>query len=97
MQACIEKPDYGATIKALMADSEIKKQGREVEVFAKQAVRMAKEFEGKEKIEEFKFLQENKEFFEKEFNCKVEIEQAENSTNQKAKNAFPLKPAIFVE
>ena len=97
IKACKEKPDYGAAIKALMQNSEIKKQGSEVEAFAKQAVRVCKEFEGRERIAEFELLKENKEFFKKEFGCEIVVEKAEKSQHQKAKNAFPLKPAIFVE
>lgn len=97
VEACKERPDFGAVMKALMADAEIRKNGKEVEQFAKQAFRIAKEFEGKEKIDEFALLNENREFFEKEFVCKVDVEKAENSQNPKARNAFPLKPAIFME
>jgi leucyl-tRNA synthetase len=97
VKACKEKPDFGAAIKALMANEEIRKRGKEVEAFAKQAVKACKEFEGKEKIQEFELLQENKEFLKKEFACEISIEKAEKSGNPKAKNAFPLKPAIFVE
>ncbi len=46
---------------------------------------------------EFKNLEESKEFIEKEFSCKVNIEKAEQSKQEKAKNAFPSKPAILIE
>ncbi|HIH39590.1 TPA: hypothetical protein HA219_02635, partial [Candidatus Woesearchaeota archaeon] len=46
--------------------------------------------------EELKVLNEMKKMIEVKFNSKVEIELAEKSKEQKAKNAFPGKPAIVV-
>ena len=45
---------------------------------------------------EFKCLQESRDIIEKEFNCKVNIIKAENSNEQKAKQAMPNKPAILI-
>ncbi len=45
---------------------------------------------------ELKNLQESKDFISKEFNCTVEIEKAESSKEDKARNASPSKPAILV-
>ena len=49
-----------------------------------------------EQNEELKVLNEMKKMIEVKFNSKVEIELAEKSKEQKAKNAFPGKPAIVV-
>ena len=49
-----------------------------------------------EQTEELKILNEMKKTIEARFNSKVEIELAEKSKEQKAKNAFPGKPAIIV-
>jgi len=46
---------------------------------------------------EFSNLKDSKEFLEKEFNCEVEIEKAEESKEAKARNASPSKPAILIE
>jgi len=46
---------------------------------------------------EIKNLEDNKEKIKQEFNCSVEIERAEESKEEKNKNAFPNKPAIVVE
>jgi hypothetical protein len=46
---------------------------------------------------ELKDLEESREFIEKEFNCEIEIEKAEQSKEAKAKQATPSKPAILVE
>jgi len=49
------------------------------------------------KEKEISLLNEAKEAFEKEFNCVVEIIDADNSNEQKAKACSPGKPAILVE
>ena len=46
---------------------------------------------------EIKNIEENKERIKQEFNCSVDIEKAEESKEEKKKNAFPNKPAIVVE
>ena len=46
---------------------------------------------------EFKNLEDSKQSLEKEFNCTIEIEIAEQSKQEKAKNASPSKPAILIE
>ena len=50
-----------------------------------------------EQKEELTVLNEIKKTIESKFNSKVEIELAEKSNEQKAKNAFPGKPAIIVQ
>ena len=42
-------------------------------------------------------LEQRKNQIEKEFDCTIEVIPAETSSNPKAKNAFPLKPAILIE
>jgi leucyl-tRNA synthetase len=46
---------------------------------------------------ELQFLQDSKEFFEKEFNCTVTITKESDSEETKAKSAMPGKPAILVK
>ncbi len=96
-RACKEKPDLGATIRALMQNTEIKKHGQEVQGFAKALVARIRELEEVARIDEFAALKEAKKGLEREFGAKVEIEKADKSRHPKAGNAFPLKPAIFVE
>lgn len=45
---------------------------------------------------EVQFLLDSKEFFEKELNCEVKIVREQDSSEQKAANAMPGKPAIVV-
>ncbi len=49
------------------------------------------------KEKELKFFNENKGKIEKEFNCKVVIEDADKFKNTKSNNALPGKPAIIIE
>ena len=45
---------------------------------------------------EKKLIEENKEFFERTYNCKVEIEEEEFSKEEKAEKSLPGKPAIVL-
>ena len=47
--------------------------------------------------EEMGAMQDAKEYLKKQFNAEIAVENAESSSNPKAKSAVPLKPAIFVE
>jgi len=96
-KACGERPDFGATMKALMQNDEMRRHGAEMEGFAKSLVGKIMDLGEKEKIDEFAALSEAAGDLEKAFGCKIEIEKAEKSPHPKAKNAMPLKPAIFVE
>ncbi len=96
-RACEGKPDAGAVIKALMQDPEIRKQGKEAEGFAKALAARVTELRDSQKIDEFSALNEAKQALGKEFGCMVEIQKAERSAHPKARNAMPLKPAIFME
>ncbi len=51
---------------------------------------------GLTQAEELKALQENSSFLEKEFNLAVEIKTAEQSNEEKARQALPGKPAILI-
>ncbi len=96
-KACRERPYLGKAMKALMADSEIKKHGKEVQGLAKALVPRAAFIRDAEKIDEFKVLKEARPDLERVFGCRVEVEKAEKSKHAKARNALPLKPAIFLE
>ena len=45
---------------------------------------------------EFQAIYEIKDSLNKEFGLAIEIEKAENSRHDKARNAMPGKPAIFI-
>lgn len=96
-KACKERPDFAKTVKALMQNPGIKKHGSEVQGYAKALVLRIPLLKESEKIDEAAALKEAKTFLEKLFGCRIEVEKAEKSRHPKAKNAMPLKPAIFVE
>jgi leucyl-tRNA synthetase len=96
-RACGERPDFGAVMKALMQDAEMKKHGNEMQGFAKAVVPRLPLLKEAERIDESGALKEALPLLEKEFGCTVEVERAEKSAHPKARNAMPLKPAIFVE
>ncbi|AKB85899.1 leucine--tRNA ligase [Methanococcoides methylutens] len=97
----------GVLIKELMSDPEMRRYGKEVPKFAQKLVgditSMSEEsfntltsFELDEKVA----LEENKDFFEKEIGCPVEVysaDDAEYDPENKAKFAYPLRPAIYLE
>lgn len=94
--ACGSKPDFGLAMKAVMADSELKKYGADVSGVVKTAVTKLADISLLEKYDEVAVLNEVKPSLEKEFGL-IEIIRAEDSKEQKAKNAFPGKPALLVE
>ncbi|MGM0770820.1 MAG: leucine--tRNA ligase [Halobacteriota archaeon] len=97
----------GVLIKELMSNPEMRRYGKEVPKFAQKVVAditsMSEEafnnlvsFELNEKIA----LEENTNFFEKEIGCPVDIYSADNAEydpENKAKFAYPLRPAIYLE
>lgn len=95
--ACKDKPDFSAAMKALMSINEFKKYGNEIQSFTKTAVNRLEDFRDLKVFDEVEVLNEAKSSLEKEFGAIVEIIKAENSTEAKAKNAFPGKPALIIE
>ncbi len=94
--ACKDKPDFGAAMKALMGNNEMKKHGADVQPFLKTAINRLPEFMDLKKFDEVQVLNEARAELEKEFGL-IEIIKAEDSTEPKAKNAFPGKPALIIE
>jgi len=95
-KVCNERPDFGAAMKALMVDSEMKKHGADIAPFLKTAMNRMGEWMELAKFDEVSVLNEVKPALEKEFGV-VEIIKAEDSKEVKAKNAFPGKPALLIE
>ncbi|MCD4807332.1 MAG: leucine--tRNA ligase [Methanococcoides sp.] len=101
------KLNPGVLIKDLMSDPEMRSHGKEVPKFAQKVVSditaMNEEkfdtlsnFDLDEKIA----LEENQEFFKNELGCPVEIYSADNAEydpENKARFAYPLRPAIYLE
>ncbi|MDD4877417.1 MAG: leucine--tRNA ligase [Candidatus Nanoarchaeia archaeon] len=85
----------GEIIKSVMQTS-LKQHGQDVMKIVPKLAEKLPEFVF-EKKEEEKALKDSAAALEKEFNCKIEIVDAEKSTQQKAKQAMPAKPAILAE
>jgi len=94
--ACKEKPDFGAAMKALMSNSEMKRHAAEVPVFLKTALARMNEIGELQEFDESAVLKEAAPSLSKEFG-KIEIISADDSQEPKAKNAFPAKPALLIE
>ena len=95
-EACGAKPDFGAAIKALMSNEEMKKQGKAVQPFLKAVMSRFGELQDLERFDEVATIEEVKDTLEKEFGS-IEIIKADESNEAKAKNALPAKPALLVE
>jgi leucyl-tRNA synthetase len=96
--ALANKENPEKIISAVMQDEEVRKRGKEG---AKYAQGLAKNI-GRlgpvlEKEDELGALKEYVGALEEEFGCEVRVIEAEKSTIDKAKQAAPGKPAIYVE
>ncbi len=94
--------DHRELIILAMADPEIKKKGNDAVALigrlVKELNRIPENLLAAE-AEHFA-LRHSKEFLEEQFDCKFEIQLAEKPEHDpanKAKNAMPMKPAIFIE
>jgi leucyl-tRNA synthetase len=86
-------------IKEVMQDPEVKKRGQEAVTYVQYLGKHSQELLPMvlSASEENAALTDAKEYLKKQFNAEIAIENAEASSNPKAKSAVPLKPAIFVE
>ena len=90
-----ERPDFGAGMKALTSNTEMKKYSKELQPFLK-SVMNKQELLSLEEFDEEKVLQDAKSTLEKEFGV-IEIIDSEKSSEAKARNALPGKPALIIE
>lgn len=100
VKVCMPKPDVGAAMKAVMGDAELRKYGKEAQVCVNAFVKRAPEYREVKKIDETAVLNEAAGMLKQRFGCDVLIEKADVCSYDpagKAKNALPLKPAIYVE
>lgn len=90
-----ERFDFASSMKFLMQEEEMKKHGGEMQQFLK-AISTRQELLEIERFDEESVLNKIKPKLENEFG-EIEIVSAENSSEAKAKNALPAKPALIVE
>jgi len=86
-------------IKEVMMDPEVKKRGQEAVTYVQYLSKHSQELLPRilSASEERGAIEDVKEYLKKQFDAEMVVENAEASSNPKAKNAVPLKPAIFVE
>jgi leucyl-tRNA synthetase len=93
----LNKIDLKEAMSILMTLKEAKENPKITERIAREFTQRFSELKELKTINEMKALNEAKSFFEKELNTAIEIIEEEKSTQIKAKNALPFKPAIVVE
>lgn len=94
------KPDFGKAMKAVMSKPEFRSKGKEIEDFTKRTVQRLSDYSTLEKFDEFSSLSSFSKILENQFACEVLVEKSEKPSYDpasKAKNAMPMKPAIYLE
>ncbi|ALM74163.1 leucine--tRNA ligase [Thermococcus barophilus] len=89
-----EKRDFKAVMSEVMMDPEMRKKDKEVASLVNKLIK-ERAFEIK-RIDEEKALKEAKDFIEKELGLEIIINPEEDKGG-KAKQAMPMKPAVFIE
>jgi len=91
--------DVKDLIGVCMKDAEFRKHGKDITKLIPKYVKEPSRIPSAvlNQKTEFETLENAKKELEEEFSCKVEIEKAQDSEEQKAKQAMPGKPAILVE
>ncbi|HDJ89361.1 MAG TPA: leucine--tRNA ligase, partial [Thermoprotei archaeon] len=84
-------------MKRVMKDPEIRRNGARAAKYVNTILKTQLPSKAWINIDEEKTLIEEKEFLEREFQCKINIVSAESSQHPKAKIAIPFKPGIYVE
>ncbi len=89
----------GKELKDLMTDPELKKKGKEVSGYFQRLLKKKHTLSENvlDKSSELKALMESRDSIEREFDCKINIIEADKSSNPKAKSADILKPGIYIE
>lgn len=100
LQENLYEPNVKEAIRIALSDSEIKSKGKLAVSIARQLAGKIIELKDRPMIDEFKVLNEAKQFLEKTFGCELVIEGEESASYDpkgKARGALPFKPAIYME
>ncbi len=89
--------EFGFGMKKAMQTKEGKQHAKEAKGFVQTAVKKLNETQELIEINEIKALKENLKKLKEKFNAEIELIEAEKSSEKKAGNAFPLKPAVLIE
>ena len=90
-------PDFRDAMKIAMSDKEAQKNSPQVQGFLKVVLQKFHDLKSLERVKEFELLSNSIDLLEKELGAKVEVINADETYSEKAKKAFPLKPAILIE
>jgi len=85
---------YSDAMKSVLVEKEVKDKAKEAAQFVQSITKKVNEMRSLVELDEFNALKEAQKEIEKEFGCKTEIIKAEESREEKARKALPLKPAI---
>ena len=99
-KACKDKPDFSAAMKAAAADPQLRANAKDLPVLVKTLVARLSEYSNSVAVDEVRAINEFRQDIENEFSTKISIESAEKPSfdpANKARNALPLKPAIYME
>ncbi len=88
--------DPKKVISEIMA-SELKQHGREVMKIIPKIIRSAATPDFMDKKTETSVIMQSKDFLEHEFGCRIEVVDASDSSEAKAGQAMPGKPALLIE
>ena len=101
------KLNVGILMKDIMSNPEMKKNAKEISQFVGKIPGEVMKLNDNDKkrfninISESKYLENSKEFLEKQFDCSIEIYSGDtkdiNDPMNKARFAVPLRPAIYIE
>ena len=92
-----EKPQLGEAIKIAMSVPEAKVDAKQTQFFVNGVLSKFHDLKAVKRVPEFKLLSDSAPLISRELSAGVEVIDASRSGEEKAKKAFPLKPAILVE
>ena len=97
-----EKQNFGELMSLLMKDSELREKGSEVKDVLRGIIEDIRGLTEEElnillKTSEFETISNGGEFLSEELGCEIEILGEEDSDNDKASEARPMRPAIYIE
>ena len=96
----LSAPNASDAIKLAMGKPEFRTKGQEAVNVANKLCAHFTEFQKIDPIDEYGVLNEAKQFLSKQFECTIMIQKEEKvdyDPRKKAKDALPLKPAIYME
>lgn len=96
----LSAPNASDAIKIAMSEPKLRAKGAEAAGTAKKLSALFTRFQRIEPINEYAVLKSAKDFLSKQFGCEVVIQREDKANydpKNKAKDAMPLKPAIYIE